>query len=142
MEIHRADPAYRRRSLLLLAATAGVCALALWQLHGWLQDVIAHLRISDADEVRRWLRALLTGLAAVPVVPLAFWGRGLRRLARATREEQRFPPKAWKTYRDVRVLRAHYAQTWAARVDRLGRAAQTLAGVLAAAAVVTWWYFS
>lgn len=97
MEIYRADLAHRRRSLRLLLAIAAGCALALWQLHGWLQGVQSHIAIAEAAEARRWLRYALAGLALAPVAPLWLWGRGLRRLGRAAFAQQRFPPRDWKT---------------------------------------------
>lgn len=138
MEIHRADLAYRRRSLWLLLAIAAGCALALWQLHGWLQSVQAHVAIADAAQARRWLRRALAGLALAPTAPLWLWGRGLRRLGRAAGEQRRFPPRDWKTYRDVRVLRGDAAATWASRTQRAGRAAQYAAAACVAAALAVW----
>ncbi|ROU05807.1 hypothetical protein [Lysobacter enzymogenes] len=140
MEIHRADLAYRRRSLWLLLAIAAGCALALWQLHGWLQSVQAHVAIADASQARRWLRRALAGLVLAPTAPLWLWGRGLRRLGRAAGEQRRFPPRDWKTYRDVRVLRGDAADAWARRTARLGRYAQHAAlACVAAALAVGWW---
>lgn len=142
MEIHRADLAYRRRSLWLLSATVCVCAIGLWHWHEWLR--VAHERIAggDAEQARRWLRWALTALLLAPVTPLLLWGRGLRRLGQAARRELRFPPRAWKTWRDVRVLRDRDAERWARRVRRLGRFAQSAAGLLAAAALALWWRLS
>ena len=39
MDIHRADPAYRTRTLLLLALTALASTVFLLLLHAWLQRV-------------------------------------------------------------------------------------------------------
>jgi hypothetical protein len=140
MEIHRADPAYRRRSLWLLLAIAAGCALALWQLHGWLQNLQAHIAGADPIEARRWLRRALAGLALAPAAPLWLWGAGLRRLGRAAAAQGRFPPCDWKTYRDVRVLRDAAAEAWARRSERLGRLAQRAAlACVAAALAVGWW---
>lgn len=147
MEIHRADLAYRRRSLWLLLAIAAGCALGLWQLHGWLQGVQAHIAAGasgavDSAEARRWLQRALAGLALAPVAPLWLWGRGLRRLGRAALEQRRFPPREWKTYRDVRVLRDAAAEAWARRTARLGRLAERAALACVAAAAVVWWWLA
>ncbi|QQP97497.1 hypothetical protein [Lysobacter enzymogenes] len=139
MEIHRADLAYRRRSLRLLLAIAVGCAFALWQLHGWLQTVQTYIAGADAAQARRWLRYALAGLALAPVAPLWLWGRGLRRLGAAASAQRRFPPRDWKTWRDVRVLRDAAAAAWAARSERLGRVAQYAALACVAAALAVCW---
>ena len=105
MEIHPADKAYRTRSLLLLAGVAVLCAALLWQLNLWLGTVTSELGSSDPDTVRRWLRALLAGLGIGFAVPAAGLGLNLRKLALEARLQGRFPPREWKTFRDVRVLR-------------------------------------
>lgn len=140
MEIHRADLAYRRRSLCLLLAIAAGCALALWHLHAWLQDLQTHLASADPVEARHWLRLALAGLALAPAAPLWLWGRSLRRLGDAAAGQGRFPPHGWKTWRDVRVLRAGAAAIWARRSQRLGWLAQraALACLAAAVAVAAW----
>lgn len=142
MEIHRADLAYRRRSLWLLAALLGACAIGLWLLHGWLQTVQAHALASAPQEARRWLRGAIAAMLIMPALPSVLWGHSLRRLGRAAREEGRFPPRAWKTYRDVRVLREQAALQWSRRSERLGRIAQGAAGAFAAAAVAAWIWLS
>lgn len=142
MEIHRADLAYRRRSLWLLLALVCACAAGLWLLQDGLRIVQAQVRGGDAEQGRRWLRAAIAGLGLAPVAPLLLWGRSLRRLGRAAREDRRFPPRAWKTYRDVRVLRERAALDWARRTERIGRSAQALAGGFAAAAGLAWWWLS
>ncbi|MGO1072639.1 hypothetical protein [Lysobacter sp. CA199] len=142
MDIHRADLAYRRRSLRLLLALLCLCAVGLWQLHEWLQIVQARASGGDAAQARRWLRWAIAGLLASPVVPLLLWGRSLRRLGSAARQEQRFPPRAWKTYRDVRVLRDRAAQDWSRRTERIGRVAQYGAGLFGVAALVAWVWLS
>jgi hypothetical protein len=142
MEIHRADLAYRRRSLWLLAALLAACAIGLWLLHGWLQAVQAHALASAPQQARRWLGGAIAAMLIVAALPSALWGRSLRRLGRAAREEGRFPPRAWKTYRDVRVLREQAALRWSRRSERLGRFAQLAAGMFAVAAVATWVWLS
>src|SRR5262245_20232651 len=115
MEIHRADLAYRRRSLWLLSTIVCLCAIGLWLLHDWLQAVQAQIALAEPAQARRWLRWAIAGLLFAPVIPLWLWGRGMRRLGRAAFEENRFPPRAWKTYRDVRVLRERAAENWSRR---------------------------
>src|SRR6476469_4253301 len=73
MDIHRADPAYRTRTLLLLALTALACTVFLLLLHAWLQRVTVQLMSSDPDTMRRWLRGLFVSLGFL----LARWPMAL-----------------------------------------------------------------
>ena len=142
MEIHHADKAYRSRALLLLGLTTLLCVVALLLLDGWLRRVNATLMASDPDTVRHWLRGLLAGLGLALAVPAALLGLGLRRLGFAARVEGRFPPRGWKTLRDVRVLRDAAALRWAARTEALGNAALVLGALLLAWAGWAWWRFA
>ena len=141
MEIHRADKAYRTRSLLLLGGIAVLCIILLWQLNAWLGRVNAELVGSNADTVRHWLRALLAGLGVSLALPAAALGMSLRRFALASRIQGRFPPREWKTWRDVRILRDSAALAWARRVERVAIAMLVLATLLVAWAAVAWWRF-
>lgn len=141
MEIHRADKAYRNRTLLLLAFTALLCAVVLLLLESWLRRVNLQLSASDPDTVRRWLRGLLAGLGMALAVPAALLGVGLRRLGLASRIQGRFPPHGWQTLRDVRVLRDLAAVRWAQRTEALGLGALALATLLVLWAGWAWWRF-
>lgn len=123
MDIHRADPAYRTRSLLLLALTVLACTVFLLLLHAWLQRVTAQLMSSDPDSMRRWLRILFVGLGLLLAGPALLIGANLRRLGIQSALERRFPPTNWKTLRDVRILRDGHAVRWAARTRVLGATA-------------------
>lgn len=141
MEIHRADKAYRTRSALLLGCVALLCIALLWQLNLWLGRVNTELTGSDPDTVRRWLRALLAGLGISLALPAAALGFSLRRFALASRIEGRFPPREWKTWRDVRVLRDSAALAWARRVELAATATLVLAALLVLWAAIAWWRF-
>lgn len=141
VEIHRADKAYRNRTLLLLGLVTLLCAVLLLLLDGWLRRVNAHLVASDPDTARRWLRGLLAGLGVALAVPAALLGNGLRRLGFASRVEGRFPPRGWQTLRDVRVLRDAAAVRWARRTESLGLASIALAALLVLWAGWAWWRF-
>jgi len=142
MEIHYADKAYRNRTLLLLALTTLLCAVALLVLDGWLGRIDAHLATADLATVRRWLRGLFTGLGVGLAVPAALLGLGLRRLGFTARLEGRFPPRHWKTLRDVRVLRDAAALQWARRTEALGTFALLLSAGLLGWAAWAWWRFA
>jgi hypothetical protein len=142
VEIHRADKAYRNRTLLLLALTTLLCAVALLLLDAWLRQVNAELAHSDIETVRRWLRGLLAGLGITLAIPAVLLGIGLRRLGYRARIEGRFPPRDWKTLRDVRVLRDAEALRWSRRTELCGLAALALAGTLLCWAGWAWWRFA
>jgi hypothetical protein len=141
MEIHRADKAYRNRTLLLLGLTVLLCGVLLLLLDGWLRLVNAQLSHSDPDTVRRWLRSLLAGLGLALAIPAGLLGAGLRKLGFSARIEGRFPPHDWKTLRDVRVLRDAAAVRWARRTEACGVAAIGLAAALVLWAAWAWWRF-
>jgi hypothetical protein len=139
MEFHRADRAHRTRSVLLLAFVAVLCAVLLWQLDAWLTRLSATLATSDANTVSFWLRILFAALGIGLAVPCAALGLSLRKLAHASRIEGRFPPRDWKTWRDVRVLRDAQALVWTRRVEIAGSCALAIAaGLLAWTAWALW----
>jgi hypothetical protein len=142
VEIHHADRSYRNRSLLLLALTALLCAVLLLLLDGWLRGIQAQLGSSDPDTVRRWLRGLLAGLGVGLAIPAGLLGAGLRRLGLDARLQDRFPPREWKTLRDVRVLRGCDALNWARRTELAGTGALALALLLVLWAGWAWWRFA
>ena len=142
MEIHRADKAYRTRSGLLLAVIAVLCAAVLWQLNGWLSRLTGTLATSDPATVHQWLRVLFVGLGIGLAVPAAGLGIALRRLGLTSRLEGRFPPRDWKTWRDVRVLRDAPALAWARRVELAGTCALALEVLLLAWTAFAWWRYA
>jgi hypothetical protein len=142
MDIHRADRAYRNRSAVLLAIVAVLCIVLLWQLNVWLARMAVTLEASDPATLYRWLRILFVGLGIGLAVPAAALGLSLRRLALASRLEGRFPPRGWKTWRDVRVLRDRDALGWARRVEVAGTAALVLALLLLAWTAFAWWRYA
>ena len=141
MEIHRADRAHRNRSAMLLGIVAVLCAVLLWQLDAWLAQMSTTLAASDPMTVHRWLRVLFVGLGLGLAVPAAVLGIALRRFAFASRVEGRFPPRDWKTWRDVRVLRDAPALAWARRVELASHAALGLAAALLAWTAFAWWRY-
>jgi len=141
-DIHSADLAYRRRSLLIIAAIVVLASFALWQLDAWLTGIASQLaQDGDPQRTRRWLRGLLVALGLLPVAPLSLLARSLRRLAAAAQAEQRFPPRDWRTLRDVRVLRGAAALRWIGRVRRIAAVARVLAALCAAVAMAAFWYY-
>ncbi|HZH44195.1 MAG TPA: hypothetical protein VEY50_08960 [Lysobacter sp.] len=84
---------------------------------------------------------LLATLALFLAAPPLLVALTLRRMAHAVRGEARFPPQAWKTLRDVRVLRGAEALRWAARIDRAAALAFALAAIVLVCAAAAWWRF-
>jgi len=142
MDIHRADPAYRTRTLLLLALTALACTVFLLLLHAWLQRVTAQLVTSDPDTTRRWLRGLFVSLGLLLAMPALLIGANLRRLAIQSHLERRFPPENWKTLRDVRILRDEQAVRWAARTRLLGNVALAIGLCLVLWSLWVFWRYA
>ncbi len=142
MDIHRADPAYRTRTLLLLALTVLACTVFLLLLHTWLQRVSAQLMSSDPDSMRRWLRALFVGLGMLLAGPALLIGANLRRLGVQSHLERRFPPENWKTIRDVRILRDEQAVRWAARTQLLGSTALAFGACLVLWSLWVFWRYA
>jgi hypothetical protein len=128
--------------LLLLGFTALLCVVLLLLLDGWLRTVQSQLGSSDPDTVRRWLRGLLAGLGIALAIPAALLGLGLRRLGLDSRLQGRFPPREWKTLRDVRVLRDRHGLAWARRTELAGMSALALAIVLLSWAGWVLWHFA
>lgn len=141
MEIHRADPAYRTRTLLLVGLTLLACSVLLLLLHAWLHRVSAQLLSVDPDTLRRWLRALFGALGLGLAAPALLIGVSLRRMGMESQAERRFPPAGWKTLRDVRVLRDAEALRWSNRTRAVGGAALALAAAFVAWALWGLWRF-
>lgn len=142
MDIHRADPAYRTRTLLLLTLTVIACTVFLLLLHAWLQRVTAQLMSSDPDTMRRWLRTLFIGLGLLLAVPALLIGANLRRLGMQSNREQRFPPENWKTIRDVRIFRHDQAVRWAVRTRALGAVALAIGACLILWSIWVFWRYA
>lgn len=142
MEIHYADKAYRKRAVWLLAGITLLCAVLVWQLHAWLDHLVAQMGNSDPDAVRSWVRLLLCGLGVALAGPAIALGLSLKDLGYTARLEGRFPPARWKALRDVRVLRDAAGLAWARRVEAAGIAFLLLGGLLLGWSAWAWWRFA
>lgn len=142
MELHRADPAYRRRSQWALALLLVLIAIALVLLQRWLAELVTAFPSMDGQARRDWLRWLLVALFAGLAIPLLLASRAFARFARAVRAEGRLPPRHWRTWYDVRVQRGAAATRWADRAMRVSTVASATAVVLAACALAAWLRFA
>jgi hypothetical protein len=100
-EFHRADPAWRRRMQLLLAAAVLLGAGALVALQMWLGGLRANG--GDIAAYQRAIAEMLAGLGLVLAFVAAVFSAWLFRVAAATRAERRWPPSSMRTFSDVRI---------------------------------------
>ena len=119
-EIHRADPAERRRTLWLMVLTAVVGVLLLMALQHELGVIQLRLEAGDANLATErfvWLaRAAFALLALVGVITALVIGIA----SRAVIQEQRYPHAGARLIRDRVVIRR-------AAAGRLGRFGLALA---------------
>ena len=141
MEIHYANKGYRRRCIWAMAGVVVLSAALLWQLNAWLQGMASQLSGADPETAKFWLRALFVALALALAIPAAALAASLRRLARASRLQGRFPPREFKTLRDVRILRDGPALQWTRRVEAFSLGTFALAGLLVGWALWALWHF-
>lgn len=128
VEIHRADPGFRRWAPLLFLAIAVLGGVAVWALDAWL-DARARDGNGSLDAMMLVAVGLVVVLAAVSFgLAVALWQE-----ARLIRREDRFPASDMRTLRDVPVRHGQEARRYAA-VMQAGAALAALAG----AAILFW----
>ena len=132
-ELHRADPAYRRRMQVLLAITVVLGLAVLAALYFWLERQGSRVSAGDLFGYERSLRQALAGLCIVLGLAAAAFALWLYRLANATRAERRWPPSHMRTSSDMRI---RYLTSADLLVVQMKLGAFALA--LAALALVAW----
>lgn len=134
--IHRGDPGYRRRVLVLLVACFVASAAGL----AWLRDWIAGLTpeaAADGIAPLPALRLLFLALAfslALPLLALAAW---LHRERRRIEHAGRYPAPGTRTLGDVPIRTGEAAVAIARRHHRLAQACLLLAAAVSAWALWT-----
>lgn len=118
--IQPADPAARRRALLVLGVIAALGVAGYFALEAWLADV----RLREVAEARRALPAALRWTAVAAGGGAAAFGIYAWTLGAKVARAQRFPPPGQPTVRDTRVLEGAAAR-------RRGRIIQAIGLVLA-----------
>ena len=132
-EFHRADPAYRRLMLVVLAVTVLVGIAALAVLHAWLQRMGARVAAGDLLGYQRSLDQVLGVVCVALGIASAVFATWLYRLAARTRAERRWPPAGMRTSADMRI---RYLTSADSLVVQMKAGAFALA--LAAAGMVGW----
>jgi hypothetical protein len=130
VEVHHADPRFRRIATLLLLGVLLLGGLGIWALREWLQ---AHARASQPDF--DGLLMLAAGLVAVLATVSFGIAAALWLEARRIQHEDRFPPSDMRTLRDVPVR--HGAQ--ALRYARYMMAGAIVAGI-SGCGILLWGY--
>jgi hypothetical protein len=102
-EYHKADPAYRRRMLIVLVATLVLGAIGLVYLHLWLERMGARMSQGDLFGFEHSLHQVLGVLCILLGLAGATFAVWLFRLAAATHAERRWPPSHMRTSADVRI---------------------------------------
>jgi hypothetical protein len=127
--IHAADPAARRRALIIVLAVAAAGVLGHWAVQDWL----AQLRQADPADARpALLRALSLGAwaSAIMMAALGAWcwrqGRKVRRLSR-------FPLPDARPLRDTPVVEGPAARARGLLLQALAGALWALAAGLVSA---------
>ena len=100
-EMHGADPAFRRRMFVLLAACLLGAVLVVLLLPGWLDELRQHG--SDSGGLDELLRIGFTAVALVMIAPMLLLARLSLRWAGQIRQADSFPTRDMKTTRDVPV---------------------------------------
>lgn len=137
MQVHRADPAYRRRMLALLALSVVAGAALLAGLQYWL----AHLGDDALHPLTtlQWLYIVFLGTVVALVLPLALLGLWLLRYADTIERERRYPLPGERTARDVGVREGRQAAALARRLRGLGALLWAFCAMLLGWCVWTGW---
>jgi len=131
VEIHRADPKFRRIAPLLVLAVAVIGGVAVWALQRWLEADRVSGMVDGIDGLLMVAVGLVVVLATVSLgLAFALWQEATR-----IRREDRFPPSDMRTIRDVAVLHGPAAGRYATYM-RVGAVVATLAGI----GILAWGY--
>lgn len=134
-DYHRADPAYQRQMKIWLAVTCVAGVLALAGLHLWLRSLSAAAAHGDISTYQASLNRLLVGLCLLLAATAAGFGQWLYRMARASKQERRWPPASMRTSADVRIRYLTSADSLVVQLKAAAFALATLAVLLSAWAV-------
>ena len=128
VEVHHADPRFRRIATFVLIGVLLLGGLALWALRDWLAT---RAGLADYEGLLMLSAGLVVVLATVSFgIAVALWLE-----ARRIRREDRFPPSDMRTLRDVPIRHGQHALRYA----RYMQAGAIVAG-LGGGAILVWGY--
>jgi hypothetical protein len=136
-ELRKADPAARRKALLLWGAGTLVGALLI-AAQGWYRGPLESWILADRGRAAGRAALLLGGAATLLIVPLVAFAVYVWRLGARVIAFREFPPPGQPVIRDTPILRGDDAH-------RHGRGLRAIAIVMlvaAAALIVMFWRFA
>lgn len=131
VEVHHADPKFRRIAPALLIAVLLLGGGAVWALQRWL----AASRSPGAGDDLDGMLFLAVGLVVVMATVSLGLAHSLWQEATRIRREDRFPPSDMRTMRDVPIVHGAAARRYAAFM-RAGAAVALVAGL----GILVWGY--
>lgn len=132
-DIQRADPAYRRRTLQLLAGAVVLAIIVLVGAQRWMQaHAIVGAPREAAMQIRQWIGITMTlcGFCLLALAGHAWW------LSSRAQRDARWPLAGARVMRDTRVRRGDAV----APIVRWLRVAALVFVVLAALAIAAGWH--
>jgi hypothetical protein len=108
MDVRKADPAFRRLAILLLAAGTGAGALLLSAFER-NRETLASWVTADAGRTAQRMELLLAAFAVLLVAPLVAMAAYLSSLGRRTVRAQEFPPPGVRVIQDTPIISGHKA---------------------------------
>lgn len=139
--VHRADPVYRLKAWLALAACIVLGAAVLFWLRDWLDQLYRDGGASLGMTASTGLRVIFLGLALCLIGPMLALAAWLGREERRIRAGNRYPVSGSRTLVDMPVRTGEQAQAMALHHRRLARACLLLTSGLALWAVWAWFRY-
>lgn len=103
-EIQSADPAARKKALLLVAVVAGVGAVVVWAFESAFTRIEGTMADNPIEAVANMVSTIriLAAMVAILTMTIAIW---LALLSARILKAERFPPPGMAVIRDVRIIR-------------------------------------
>lgn len=131
IEIHRADPKFRRIAPILVFAVAALGGVAIWGLQRWLEANRNSGMGNGIDGLMMIAAGLVVVLSTVSLgLAFALWQEAAR-----IHQEGRYPPSDMRTLRDVAIRHGPDAIRYATFM-RFGAVVAGMAGV----GILLWGY--
>jgi hypothetical protein len=133
--IHKADPAARRKLLLLGPLGVGALLLLAWWFHGYLDNLpveSGQQMIESTQEVIDEIQRVLYCAAALFAVLAAYW----MQRGRSVDAVPQYPPPEMLLFHDMLILRGQAKHRYARRLYGSAVVGGLLAGLMLVAAVL------